>query len=295
MAIDAPRQSGVGFASAAAISSPACATGGQTMAVQIFHSDDIPQEALPPAMKFLLTKWNTLTVMNRLTLQAITESASFNVADNSAYMIPAGDNFFFMHMGKNVAAGIGQDLTGRLMSTVSNTIAHDLIDAYQQTVAQQKPSFLRFTTDGARHALVWERLVLPVSVDGLGTLLVCFSEVLSHQQGVFEYLFQNARNPWIVTYPIFTGGIFDDGWVLMMNAAARAAFSYDHPIDNLRLREFPLFQFGALWERLRESYAEANPRTTVGFDQIDLELIKVKHLLAFRFDHNGIAAGPLPS
>ncbi len=264
------------------------------MAVEIFHHDAIPQDALAPAMKFLLTKWDTLSVMNRLSLPAITENATFNITDNSNYMIPAGDDFFYMHMGRNISTAIGEDHTGRLMSPVNDTVAHDLLDAYRQAAAAEKPVFIRFTTDRARNALVWERLLLPVPVAGLGTLLICYSEVLSHHQEVFEYLFQKARNAWIVTYPIFNRGQLDDGWVLLMNDAARAAFSFDKPIRNLRLREFALFQFGELWERLRESYGRANPRASVGFEQLDLELFKVNKLLAYRFDRNSVGAGKLP-
>jgi hypothetical protein len=90
------------------------------MAVEVFHFDSIPQDALTPAMKFLLTKWSSLAVMNKLTLQAITESASFNVRDNSAYMIPAGDDFFYMHMGDNVRAAVGRDFTGQLLSALDD-------------------------------------------------------------------------------------------------------------------------------------------------------------------------------
>src|SRR6267142_6297292 len=104
------------------------------MAVEIFHLESIPQDVRAPAMKFLLTKWNTLSVMSKLTLPAITESASFNVRDNSSYMIPAGDDFFYMHMGDNVRAAIGQSFTGRLLSSLDDTVARDLIDAYQQAV-----------------------------------------------------------------------------------------------------------------------------------------------------------------
>src|SRR4051812_23373957 len=102
------------------------------MAVEVFHYDAIPQHALAPAMKFLLTKWNTLSVMHKLSLQAITENTSFDIADNSSYMIPAGDDFFFMHVGKNVAAAIGQDFSGQLLSKANTIIGPDLVDAYQQ-------------------------------------------------------------------------------------------------------------------------------------------------------------------
>jgi hypothetical protein len=264
------------------------------MAVEVFHFDSIPQDALSPAMKFLLTKWSSLSVMKRLTLQAITESASFNVRDNSTYMIPAGDDFFFMHMGENVRAAVGQDFTGQMLSALEDQVAHDLIDSYQQAVAQEKPIFMRFTSSFAENALIWERLVLPVPIPRLGMILVCYSQVLSHQQEVYAYLFKQARRPWIVTYPIFNGAReLDDGWVLLMNDAARTAFSPDRPIRNLRLRDLSLFQFGPLWTALRERYALADPRATVIFDQLELELLKLNHLVAYRFDKAAVAGAML--
>ena len=78
-----------------------------------------------------------------------------------------------------------------------------------------------------------------------------------------------------------------------MNDTARVAFSYDRPIGNLRLRELPLFQFSELWIRLRERYAHANPRVTVVLDRVELDLIKVNHLLAYRFDTGTAQAGSL--
>jgi len=266
------------------------------MAVEIFHFDSIPQASLGPGMQFLLTKWTTLSAMGKLTLQAVTETTSFSVVDNASYMVTAGDDdFFYMHVGANVTAAVGENRTGRLLSSVGNAITLDLIDAYRQSVEQQAPVFLRFTSPGAQNALVWERLVLPVPVHKLGTILVCYSEVLSHHHDVFEYLFRNARHPSFVTYPIFNGGQngeqqLDDGWVLLMNDAARAAFSYDQPIGNLRLRELPLFQFGELWTQLRERYTQANPHATVKLDRVELDLIKVKRLLAFRFSIGTTAA-----
>jgi hypothetical protein len=264
------------------------------MAVEIFDYDSIPPDALGPGMQFLLTKWNTLSGMNRLTLQALTENTSFNVVDNSAYMLTAEDDFFYMHMGANVRSAIGRDRTGQMLSAIPNAITGDLLVAYRQAVAPEKPIFLRFTSPHAQNALVWERLVLPIPVARLGTILVCYSEVMSHHHDVFEYLFRNARHPSIITYPIFDSAQeLDDGWVLLMNDAARAAFSYRQPIGNLRLRELPLFQFGQLWAQLRARYACANPHATVSLDRVELDLIKVKRLLALRFGLSASASGAL--
>ena len=66
------------------------------MAVEIFHYDSIPQAALAAGMQFLLTKWTTLSAMSKLTLQAVTETTSFNVVDDASYMVTAGpDDFFY--------------------------------------------------------------------------------------------------------------------------------------------------------------------------------------------------------
>ena len=177
-------------------------------------------------MRFLLTKWTTLAGMSKLALQTITDSTNFNIADNSAYMVSAGDDFFFMHMGKAVQAAIGENLTGRLLSEVNDTVARDLLEAYREAAARQQPVFMRFTSSIAQNALVWQRLVLPIPVPRLGTILVCHTEVLSHHHTVFELLFKTARHPGLVTYPIFNNAReLDDGWVLLMNDAARAAFS----------------------------------------------------------------------
>jgi hypothetical protein len=48
-----------------------------------------------------------------------------------------------------------------------------------------------------------------------------------------------------------------------------------------------------LWTALRERYALANPRATVTFDQLDLELLKLHHLVAYRFDKAAVAGGML--
>ena len=79
-----------------------------------------------------------------------------------------------------------------------------------------------------------------------------------------------------------------------MNSAARTAFSPERPIRNLRLRELSLFQFGPLWTALRDRYELANPRASVTFDQLELELVKLNHLVAYRFDKAAVA-GTTPS
>jgi hypothetical protein len=71
-------------------------------------------------------------------------------------------------------------------------------------------------------------------------------------------------------------------------------FRREKPIGNLRLRELALFQVGELWAKLREHYVAANPRIRLSFERIELELVKVNHLVAYRFDKSAVAADSLP-
>lgn len=266
------------------------------MAIEIFQEASIPQGSLTPAMKFLLTKWTTLSAMNKLTLQALTDSPTYDIPAYGTYMVSAGDDFFYMHIGEKVRAAIGQDFTGRMLSSLDDPVVPDLTDAYRQAVEQQVPLFLRFTSAVTHDALLWERLVLPVPTPPLGTILVCFSEVLGRQQDVYEHLFRKARYPYIIVYPIFNAeGAFDDGWILLMNEAAEQAFNIREPIRNLRLRELPLFQFGQVWALLRKHFPLAQPRVSMTFDRLEIDLIKVDHLLAIRFGAGMADDAPPPS
>jgi hypothetical protein len=58
----------------------------------------------------------------------------------------------------------------------------------------------------------------------------------------------------------------------------------------LRLREMPLFQFGQIWTLLRDKFPVAQPRVNVTFDRLEIDLIKVNHLLAIRFGAGMAAA-----
>ena len=68
-------------------------------------------------------------------------------------------------------------------------------------------------------------------------LLVCYSELISHQSEVCEHLFQTSRDAMLVASPIANEmGEVTDGWVVMMNDAARDFLDFRDSIGNLRLR-----------------------------------------------------------
>ena len=74
---------------------------------------------------------------------------------------------------------------------------------------------------GVANVLLWERIILPVPVGPNGAILVCYSEVMSHQAEIYEYVFMHSPIPMLTIYPIFApDGALDDGWIVLINQLA---------------------------------------------------------------------------
>ena len=129
--------------------------------------------------------------------------------------------------------------TGQLLSTSDNPIARDLLAVYRQAAKTLVPSFVRFS--GARNGRrIWQGLVLPIKLAPGTVLLVCYSEMISHQSEVCEHLFQTSRDAMLIASPIANeAGDVTDGWVVMMNDAARDFLGFRDGIGNLRLKHLP--------------------------------------------------------
>jgi hypothetical protein len=140
----------------------------------------------------------------------------------------------------------------------------------------------------ADDVLLWERVILPVPAGPDSTILVCYSEVMSHQLEVYEYVFRNSPVPMMVIYPIFTPQkVIDDGWIVLVNETGRVMFDLREPVGNRRLRELKAFQSPELWEELAHSFSAPNPESSLqapvlGERYLTL-LVRLKHLALFRF------------
>ncbi len=104
------------------------------------------------------------------------------------------------------------------------------------------PSFVRFSS--ARNSRqIWQGLVLPVKLAPGTVLLVCYTELISHQSEVCEHLFQTSREAMLIASPIANEmGEVTDGWVVMMNDAARDLLDFRDSTGNLRLKQLQRLQ-----------------------------------------------------
>ena len=267
------------------------------MAMEVHYGAAIQAVTSSPAIKFLISKWNTLHASGRMTVQLLTEG-NYDIPAKSVYMVTLGDDFLFMHVGQKILDTVKQDFTGRLLSSLDDDIARDLHDAYGAAVKFGAPMYLRFTSPLTEDVLLWERVILPVPAGPNGTILVCYSEVMSHQLEVYEYVFRNSPVPMMVVYPIFTPQkVIDDGWIVLVNETGRVVFDLHERVGNRRLRELKSFQCPELWEELAQAFSDSDPESTIqapvlgeGYRTL---LVRLKHLALLRFQPKSLATPTL--
>jgi hypothetical protein len=258
------------------------------MAIELHYGAAIQTATSSSAIKFLTSKWSALNAAGKLSVQFLTDG-SYDVPAKSMYMITLGDDFLYMHVGAKVRETLAEDFTGRLLSSIGDQVSRDLRETYAATVKVGAPMYVRFTSPRTENVLLWERIILPLPAGPNGTILVCYSEVMSHQLEVYEHVFLNSPVPMVTIYPIVTpDGAVDDGWIVLINEVAREVFNMHEPVSNRRLRELKAFQRPDFWADLAAHYPQSDPPGTaidtcpLG-DDYDTLIVRLKHLGLLRF------------
>lgn len=262
------------------------------MAVEVFNAASLPQDSFSPAAEYLFAKWKTLKNTGGLTLQRLTEEASYPIAENAIYMIGAGDDFAFMYVGSKVQRRLETDPTGTLLSQGAEAHAPELSLIYKRVFEAATPFVLRYVTTHGGRSILWQRLVLPIQIGSI-QVAVCYCEIIGQRDDVFDYLFEISRNPLIVFYPTRDERLrINDGWILVGNAVARTLASAGERIDGHRLREYEIFDDGEFWTSMHKAATAAQPSATARTQRFAFEIVKFGHLLTLRV-LNVDAPGPV--
>ena len=123
--------------------------------------------------------------------------------------------------------------------------------------------------------------------DGI-VILVCYSEQVSHHREVYEYLFQNSPEAMVVASPISNDvGDAMDGWVVMMNDAARRLLNFDDSIGSLRLTHLPQLTTLDLSFKLHPPVKPGTSVRTVLAKGFEVEIIRFAHVFTLAMRPNG--------
>ena len=245
------------------------------MAIEVFHGASIPRELSSAAMEFLWAKWKTLSATNDLTLQRLTEESTHALRDNSSFMMSVGDDFVHMYVGQGIQHALGYNPTGTMLSATDSPVSRDLLDLYRHAAKHLLPSFVRTTGPKFRSGEIWQGLILPIRLADGVVIVVSYSEQVSHHREVYEYLFQNSPEAMLVASPISNDvGDAVDGWVVMINQAARRLLDFSDGIGSLRIKHLPQFKDLDLCFKLHPPVRPGTSVRTIEGAHFDIEIVR---------------------
>jgi hypothetical protein len=263
------------------------------MALEIFNGTSIPREFATAAMEFLWAKWKVLATTGGLSVQRLIEETSYHLRPNLTCLLSHGEDFIYVYVGDVVAEESGANHLGTLLSQSSNPLAKEFAEVYRRAGQTLKPSFVRFTNSRSQSGTIWQRLILPIRLADDVILLAIYTELISHRLEVYEHLFRTAVDAMIIAGPIANDvGHTVDGWVLMMNDAARERLGFSGSIGNLRLSSLPQFRDIGAWGRL---YAPKGAPIELRTVEFDLELMRFPRVFGLRLRPKAPAGDPLQS
>jgi len=243
-------------------------------------------------MEFLWAKWKTLSATNDLTLQRLTEESTHPLRAHSTFMMSVGDDFVHMYVGQTVQEALGYNPTGQLLSASDTPIGRDLLELYRHAAKHLLPSFVRTTGLRLPSGEIWQGLVLPIRLTDGVVILVCYTEQVSHHREVYEYLFQNSPEAMLVASPICNDiGDALDGWVVMMNAAARRLLNFNDSIANLRLKNLPQLRTLDFAFKLHPPVGPGTSVRTIAGPDFEVEILRFANVFTLVMRPQGARRG----
>lgn len=252
------------------------------MAIEVFHGTVIPRDMATAGLEYVWTKWRTLAGTGGLNLHRLTEEGDPALRERFHYLLPTGDDFTYVHIGRAMQDSIIPGPDGTVLTRSDNDFVRDFAEVYRRVLREMVPAFIRFTGPRTRPGNLWQQIVMPVPLAEGTTLIVCYSEMVSHQIEIYEHLFRTAHEALAVACPITNdAGHVIDGWVLMMNDRAREFLGFDGDIGNLRLSGLAAFDGIDFWGRI---YAPRHAART-GFVEargFEIEILRFPHVFGLR-------------
>jgi hypothetical protein len=264
------------------------------MAIEVFKGNAIPRDLATAGLEYVWTKWRTLNDTGALTLHRLIDESNPPLHDRCCYLMPDGDDFAYIYVGREMQDAIRRGPTTSLLARDDSPVVRDLAEAYRRVLREMSPAFIRFTSPLSAPGTIWHQIIMPVRISPGAAIVACYSELISHQNEVYEQLFRTAPSAMAVACPICNdAGLVTDGWVLMMNDRARDILDFHGPVGNLRLSALRQFDGIDLWGRI---HAPRGSATVVQAPQFDIEILRFPNVFGLRLTPRtvAVAAGQVP-
>lgn len=187
------------------------------------HTEGIAERARTPEIRGLLRRFQSCA-----TGDGYARFEDFNLAQLEEYsnclmlLTPdGGDDYLYLHFGREIASGAGLDMTGRRVSDLPEAVHHFTRDSYDRVIRENLPLYSVHRSSSAMHVSLWERLVLPVrSVSGQRFVLV-FTKAFQFREELLAAILDSSENG-IIALEAVRGedGAIDDAMIVTANRRA---------------------------------------------------------------------------
>lgn len=218
------------------------------------HRSDLHSRLRNPEASFLLACWDMARESQELPDEAafLKQCIAPTYANLMILRRVDQDDWLYEHYGENIARYAGFDMTGERISAFKGALGEFFRRIYDISVAERRPLMTLHRYGFYKERPMWERLVLPVTIDGSITALYVLNRVreLGHDVTMLKVKSRDSGMIALQFRRDDTGNVVD---ALIIGANRTALDKTGRRLDQIMDRSmgecFPgIFEAG-LWER----------------------------------------------
>jgi signal transduction histidine kinase len=207
----------------------------------VFHTeirDAIDRLVDNRTIRGLYREWVDLAAADGLPPFSVFDPASRPLlAANLMVLVPEAEGYRYRHYGVSIARAAGFDMTGRSTADFDSEVGKFFEDKYAQTLATRQPLYTLHRASHARGVLLWERLILPVDLDGTA-VLVCYNTPADNKTDAFDALMETSTEGLLLLRPALDeDGRISDFVIAVANRRVQEIFGTSNPLDGRKLSD----------------------------------------------------------
>lgn len=221
------------------------------------HDTQIEERVHAPAVRNLLAQWTALNEQYGYAPFAPFDPIGLGpLADDVIIMVPLdADDYVYAHYGRQIAAHVGMDMTGRQTSEFKGEIGDFFRMVNARAIREGKALFTLHRGAYAINVHIWERLILPCRDTDGSPILVVHCRARELREDLLGTILDASLDGIVAVRLIRDGsGRAVDGEVMAANK--RAGELLGKPVEEMLatpiLTLFPHLASSGLWQRCLE-------------------------------------------
>jgi PAS domain-containing protein len=239
--------------------------------LQIWTGEKIAKFCRSPFLLARLTSWKEYAVDGVPKLSEMYSSQEEADLEDAMLLLNNGNDFVFVFQGSESVRKYGRTFRGATLSKIQGSLKAKMKDLYSVCIRENEPSYCHYNADYSAEHVCWERLSLPLSLDGSDGVrfVLTYSFPLDHKLEILSAVFERSPIGMIAAAaelgdkkPLSTARI------TLINSRAREILKLNASEVAIRtvaqLRQWIKDVVG--WTQLSESENETTKRQTIRYE-----------------------------